>query len=85
MLATGFKEDGWLCESRPFQRHSPPRIVLDTLTGQSFSRREASVNSYPKITFFSIKSLFPVGFTLELYCSFSFPLSISPTLVQHVS
>lgn len=33
------------------------RVVLDTLTDQRFSRREASVNFHPKNHFFSMKSL----------------------------
>lgn len=56
-------------------------VVLDTLTGHRFSRRVASVNSYPKITFFNEVSLFSAGFTPEYYfCSFLFPLSFPPTL-----
>lgn len=37
------------------------RMVLDILTGQRFSRREASVNPYPKITFFQWSLCFWLG------------------------
>lgn len=78
MLATGFKykEEGWLCESRSFQCHSSSEL------GSLAEGRPLSTLTQK---FFPVKSLFPVGFTLELYCSFSFPLSISPTLAQHAS
>lgn len=56
------------------------RMVLDILTGQRFSRRKASVNPYPKITFFQWSLCFWLGLLwisiVVSHFSFQFPLPL---------